>query len=163
MGEDRPLELSGSDTDASSDEIQATLLSAVAREANSRAGATFAEMIGRVLVVHDPLAETARPKPKSAAGWRAGSPTDAAVAAPAAAASSSVAPSTTTAAAASSSVAADRPCPLSMLLPIEWDDVRIFVDESNTMRYDTKTSPLPLPHPKIARCPAFRGKLHDIK
>ena len=36
--------------------------------------------------------------------------------------------------------AGDFPCPLSMLLPIEWNDVRYFTDETGTQRYDTKNS-----------------------
>ena len=55
-------------------------------------------------------------------------------------------PSTTTTVVAG---AGDFPCPLSMLLPIEWNDVRYFTDETGTQRYDTKNSPLPLPHPNM--------------
>ena len=167
MGEDLPLELSGSDTDVSSDEIQATLLSAVAREANSRAGATFAEMMGRDLE-HALVEETARPKlaakPKSAAGWRASSPIDAAASSGVAAGSSSVASGSSNVEAGSSSVAAsssivaagsseDRPCPLAQLLPIERHQVRLFMDNKGKVHYDTKTPPLPLPHPNME----FRG------
>ena len=36
--------------------------------------------------------------------------------------------------------AGDFPCPLSMLLQIEWNDVRYFTDETGTQRYDTKNS-----------------------
>ena len=39
--------------------------------------------------------------------------------------------------------AGDFPCPRSMLLPIEWNDVGYFTDETGTQRYDTKNSPLP--------------------
>ena len=36
--------------------------------------------------------------------------------------------------------AGDFPCPPSMLLPIEWNDVRYFTDETGTQRYDMKNS-----------------------
>ena len=160
--------------ESDSDEPQATLLSVVAREANSRADATFAEMIGR---------GESSAAPKSAASiWRgdgAGDSTDAAeivhnllmtqrcgstvdwalpstTAAEIDAPAPSVAPSAlpfTTAAAASS----DMPCPLSMLLPIEWNKVRYYTDETGAQRYDTKNSPLPLPHPSME----FRGYVEN--
>ena len=152
---DLPLELSGSDTNvlmSSADETHAALLSAVAREAHSR-GATFAEMISDL--EHALVEETARPKlaakPKSAAGWRAGSSADAAASSSLAAGSSSVAASTIAAA------SADMPCPRSMLLPIEWSQVRIFLDHKNKVHLDTKTSPLPLPHPNME----FRGYVEN--
>ena len=153
--EDLPLELSGSDTDVlmSSDEIHDALFSAVAHEAY-RTGATFAEMMGRDLE-HALVGETARPKlaakPKSAGGWRAGSSADAAASSSLAAGSSSVAASTIAAA------SADMPCPRSMLLPIEWSQVHIFLDHKNKVHLDTKTSPLPLPHPNME----FRGYVEN--
>ena len=146
--EDLPFELSGSDTDLfmSSDEIHDALFSAVAHEAY-RTGATFAEVMGRDFE-HAPVEETALPKlaakPKSAGGWRAGPSANAA-------ASSSVAASTIAAA------SADMPCPRSMLLPIEWSQVRIFLDHKNKVHLDTKTSPLPLPHPNME----FRGYVEN--
>ena len=67
MGEDLPLELSGSDTEASSDDIKSTLLSAAAREANCRADATYAEMVAH----SSTSSSSAAPAPKSAAGGAA--------------------------------------------------------------------------------------------
>ena len=155
------------ESDSDSDEPQATLLSVVAREANARADATFAEMIG---------SGKSSAAPTSAAsiwlGGGAGASTDAGevvhnlpmtrrcgstsdralpsttaaeVGAPAPSIPPSALPFTTTAAAAFS----DMPCPLSMLLPIEWNKVRYYTDERGTQHYDTKNSPLPLPHPSL--------------
>ena len=153
--EDLPLELSGSDTDVlvSSDEMHDALFAAVAHEAY-RTGATFAETMGRDFE-HAPVEETARPKlaakPKSAGGWRAGPSANAAASSSLAAGSPSVAASTIAAA------SADMPCPRSMLLPIEWSQVRIFLDHKNKVHLDTKTSPLPLPHPNME----FRGYVEN--
>lgn len=63
MGED----LSGSETEASSDDIKFTLLSAAAREANCRADATYAEMVAH----SSTSSSSAAPAPKSAAGGAA--------------------------------------------------------------------------------------------
>ena len=162
------------ESDSDSDEAHATLLSIVAREANARADATFAEMIGS--------GESSAAPTSAASIWRgggAGASTDAGevvhnlpmtrrcgstsdralpstTAAEIGALAPSIPPSAlpfTTAAAASS----DMPCPLSMLLPIEWDKVRYYTDETGAQRYDTKNSPLPLPHPSME----FRGYVEN--
>ena len=154
--------------DSDSDEPQATLLSVVAREANSRADATFAEMIGRGKystapwrrgragdstdaeeIVHNQLMTERR---GSTGDWSLPSTTAAEIDAPAPSVASSALPSETAAAASS-----DMPCPLSMLLPIEWDKVRYYTDETGAQRYDTKNSPLPLPHPSME----FRGYVEN--
>ena len=64
MDEDLAPELSGSETEASSEDIKFTLFSAAAREANSRADATFAEMVAR----SSTSSSSATPAPKSAVG-----------------------------------------------------------------------------------------------
>ena len=153
--------------DSDSDMPQATLLSVAAREANSRADATFAEMIGggkysntpwrrgragdstdAEEIVHNQLmtercGSTGEPLPSTTA---------AEIDAPAPSVASSALPSETAAAASS-----DMPCPLSMLLPIEWDKVRYYTDETGAQRYDTRNSPLPLPHPSME----FRGYVEN--
>ena len=154
--------------DSDSDVPQATLLSVAAREANSRADATFAERFGRGKystapwrrgragdstdaeeIVHNQLMTERR---GSTGDWSLPSTTAAEIDAPAPSVASSALPSETAAAASS-----DMPCPLSMLLPIEWDKVRYYTDETGAQRYDTKNSPLPLPHPSME----FRGYVEN--
>ena len=153
--------------DSDSDMPQATLLSVAAREANSRADATFAEMIGRGESDSADAAEIAAPAPVVPPNPLMPSTTEAEIDAPAPSDVPSALPSTTAAAPPSTSSAAPSalahsiaaaasavtPCPLSMLLPIDWDRVLYFTDATGTQRYDTKNSPLPLPHPNME----FRG------
>ena len=151
--------------DSDSDMPQATLLSVAAREANSRADATFAEMIGGGKYSNTPWRRGRAGDSTDAEEivhnllmtQRCGSTGDwpltaAEIDAPAPSVASSALPSETAAAASS-----DMPCPLSMLLPIEWDKVRYYTDETGAQRYDTKNSPLPLPHPSME----FRGYVEN--
>ena len=184
MGEDLPLELSGSDTEASSEDIKFTLLSAAAREANCRADATFAEMVARsstssssATPAPKPAPVSQSPKPRGGAR-RSDTDGDSSDVDPIAAPSDTPAPSVETADTPAPSVetnstpapsvetdntpatepsAGPFPCPISMLLPIEWRDVRYFTDETGRHRYDTKNSPLPLPHPNME----FRGYIEN--
>ena len=180
MEEDLPPELSGSETEASSDDIKFTLLSAAAREANSRADATFAEMVARssassssATPAPKPAPVSQSPKPRGGAG-RKDTDGDSSDVDPIAAPSDTPAPSVETADTPAPSVetnstpapsvetdstpatepsAGPYPCPISKLVPIEWNDVRYFTDESGWVKFDTKISPLPLPHPNME----FRG------
>ena len=194
MDEDLAPELSGSETDASSEEIKFTLFSAAAREADSRATATFAEMVDH----YSASSSSATPAPPPAptpAPWRQPPPLppwrqpqtkprggarrkdtdgDSSDVDPIAAPFDTPAPSVETADTPAPSVetnstpapsvetdstpatepsAGPYPCPISKLVPIEWDDVRYFTDESGWVKFDTKISPLPLPHPNME----FRG------
>ena len=154
--------------DSDSVEPQATLLSVVTREANSRADATFAEKIGRGKysttpwrraqagdstdaegIVHNQVMTERR---GSTGDWSLPSTTAAEIDAPAPSVASSALPSETAAAASS-----DMPCPLSMSLPIELDKVRYYRDKTGAPRYDTKNSPVPLPHPSME----FRGYVEN--
>ena len=53
--------------------------------------------------------------------------------------------------------AGEFPCPLMLKLPIEWKDVRYIFDSKRKWRYDTKTSPMPMPHPNME----FRGYIEN--
>ena len=146
--------------DSESDMPQATLLSVAAREANSRADATFAEMIGggkysntpwrrgragdstdAEEIVHNQLMTERR---GSTGDWSLPSTTAAEIDAPA--------PSV-----ASSALSSDMPCPLSMSVPIGLDKVLYIRDKTGAPRYDTKNSPVPLPHPSME----FRGYVEN--
>ena len=44
-------------------------------------------------------------------------------------------------------------CPLSVLVPLEWEQVMWYMNRKGKMVYDAKNSPVPLPHPQME----FRG------
>ena len=146
--------------DSDSVEPQATLLSVVTREANSRADATFAEKIGRGKYSTTPWRRAQAGDSTDAEGIvhnqvmteRRGSTGDWSLPSTTAAEIDAPAPSV-----ASSALSSDMPCPLSMSLPIELDKVRYYRDKTGAQRYDTKNSPLPLPHPSME----FRGYVEN--
>ena len=172
-------ELSGLDTEASSEDIKLikiTPLNAAARAADRRAETTFHEMAASSstsssIATPAPAGVTMQPQtkakprmpktsaPKSRGGWRRidddGDSTDvdqiaapsdtpapsvetADTPAPSVETDSTPAPSVETDSTPAPVVAApsagDFPCPLSMLLPIEWNDVRYLTDETGTQR-----------------------------
>ena len=191
--------MAGSDTESShSDEPQATLLSVVTREANSRADAMFAQMVGATFAqmvgpneplgreendglgistsVAVPPADTvvppwrrsatestlsSTPAPRSAESTSRGDVAgDSTAATPKSAPSAS--PSATTPRSAPSAspsataaaASADTPSPISMLVPLEWNQVLFFTNpRTGVQGFDTKNSPVPLPYPNME----FRG------
>ena len=195
-------ELSGSDTEASSEDIKLiklTLLNAAARAADRRAETTFHEMAASSstsssIATPAPAGVTMQPQnkakprmpktsaPKSRGGWRRidddGDSTDVdQIAAPSDTPAPSVetadtpAPSVETDSTPAPSVETDStpapvvaapsagefPCHLMLKLPIEWKDVRYIFDSKRKWRYDTKTSPMPMPHPNME----FRGYIEN--
>ena len=161
----------------------ATYSEMVARESPSSSSATPAPMSASgVTMQPQTKAKPRMPKtsaPKSRGGWRRidddGDSTDVdQIAAPSDTPAPSVetadtpAPSVETNSTPAPSVETDStpatepsagpyPCPISKLVPIEWNDVRYFTDESGWVKFDTKNSPLPLPHPNME----FRGYIEN--